>query len=529
MSQQPYYATNDIPVVVQGTVVKQHQQQGYAQGLDQGNTTYNHGQPQQQGRFQDEDDNWTKGEHQPKRCNDMLFGIIFYAHLGVIAWCTATYAPILMTSLREAQDQSANGQRFLMRFLDQNIDNQQATDDAAQVIDDMNHVLFLLGTSGVVGFFISSLTLGFMMNCAECLIKSALFFNIITSLLVAVIMLLAGVILVAIGALFMFAFSLYYAYYVWARIPFAAANMTTAITAIRANIGVTFFAYVSLILTFLWSIWWSIAFSSALYVTSGCNDAAGNCENEGNRIISFLFFLSYYWTVQVSKNVVHVTVAGTVGTWWFEPRTASSCCSRGVRDSWLRAMTFSFGSICFGSLLVAIIQAIKSLIHQMREQGDGIVACLAECLLGCIESLVEYFNTWAFTYVGLYGYSFMEAGKNVMTLFRSRGWTTIITDNLVDSALGMVSFGVGIMTGVVILLVAVGTGIDLGGGAIPFGIGFLVGAILSLTLFSVVSSAVNTVIVCYAEAPSEFQSNHPRLSDHMRDSWRQAWPSEFHY
>jgi len=231
----------------------------------------------------------------------------------------------------------------------------------------------------------------------------------------------------------------------------------------------------------------------------------------------------------VSKNVVHVTVAGTVGTWWFEPRTASSCCSRGVRDSWLRAMTFSFGSICFGSLLVAIIQAIKSLIHQMREQGDGIVACLAECLLGCIESLVEYFNTWAFTYVGLYGYSFMEAGKNVMTLFRSRGWTTIITDNLVDSALGMVSFGVGIMTGVVILLVAVGTGIDLGGGAIPFGIGFLVGAILSLTLFSVVSSAVNTVIVCYAEAPSEFQSNHPRLSDNMRDSWRQAWPSEFHY
>ena len=45
----------------------------------------------------------------------------------------------------------------------------------------------------------------------------------------------------------------------------------------------------------------------------------------------------------------------------------------------------------------------------------------------------------------------------------------------------------------------------------------------------VVKSATNTVIVCYAEAPKEFQTNHHDLSLQMRTSWRVAWPVEFQY
>ena len=72
--------------------------------------------------------------------------------------------------------------------------------------------------------------------------------------------------------------------------------------------------------------------------------------------------------------------------------------------------------------IVAIIQATKEIARQMREQDDGILLCCAECLLGCLEALAEYFNKWAFVYVGLYGYSFIDSGKNVMTLFKTRGW-----------------------------------------------------------------------------------------------------------
>jgi hypothetical protein len=57
----------------------------------------------------------------------------------------------------------------------------------------------------------------------------------------------------------------------------------------------------------------------------------------------------------------------------------------------------------------------------------------------------------------------------------------------------------------------------------------LIGFVISSTLFSLVSSAVNSVIVCYAEAPAEFQANHPQLSEQMRAAWREAYPVDFHY
>lgn len=58
----------------------------------------------------------------------------------------------------------------------------------------------------------------------------------------------------------------------------------------------------------------------------------------------------------------------------------------------------------------------------------------------------------------------------------------------------------------------------------PSSIGLIVGFAFSSILLSVVGSAVNTVIVCYAEAPREFEINHPQLSSEMRAAWMQAWP-----
>jgi hypothetical protein len=60
-------------------------------------------------------------------------------------------------------------------------------------------------------------------------------------------------------------------------------------------------------------------------------------------------------------------------------------------------------------------------------------------------------------------------------------------------------------------------------------IAIVTGFTLSSTLFSVVGSACKSVIVLYAEAPNEFQTNHPELSNRMRHSWQQAWPMDFNY
>lgn len=126
-------------------------------------------------------------------------------------------------------------------------------------------------------------------------------------------------------------------------------------------------------------------------------------------------------------------------------------------DSFVRATTTSFGSICFGSLLVAIIETLKTLVQSARADDDNggcaaFLLCLVECLLNCLEGILEYFNKFAYIYVGLYGYSYLEAGKNVFTLFQQKGWTVIINDDLVSNTLSLFCLVIGLLTGAVGLI-----------------------------------------------------------------------------
>jgi hypothetical protein len=225
--------------------------------------------------------------------------------------------------------------------------------------------------------------------------------------------------------------------------------------------GLTFVAVVMLLLALGCSLLWFVGLGGAISGSSGG--------------IVFLLLVSYYWVHQVLSNIVHVTSAGTVATWWYVPLEAMSCWSRAVQDSFFRATTYSFGSICFGSLLVAVVQALRAMAHMARQNDDmKLLACILDCILAMIQDIIEYLNKWAYVYVGIYGFPYVEAGRNVIQLLESKGWSVIITDDLCDRALFVVSLCVGLLTGVVGWIVAamdqnllaglnLGDGVGMGG------------------------------------------------------------------
>jgi len=137
------------------------------------------------------------------------------------------------------------------------------------------------------------------------------------------------------------------------RIPFAAANMTTAITAIKANAGVTVVACGFTIIAGLWFLLWSLAVSSSIDKSTTNPECDPTVQGqtcppaEPAYGIMFLLFLSFFFTHQVIQNSVHVTVAGVVGSWWVAP-AENGCCGATVCNSFIRTVTTSFGSVCFG-------------------------------------------------------------------------------------------------------------------------------------------------------------------------------------
>lgn len=129
-----------------------------------------------------------------------------------------------------------------------------------------------------------------------------------------------------------------------------------------------------------------------------------------------------------------------------------------------------------------------------------------------------------------------------MELFESRGWTTIVNDDLVMRVLGMMCLVIGFLTGCIgLLLLPTVVGFNgndddaaaFGGSGmllayvVAFFLSSSIGTAMSFILMNVVAAAVDTVIVAFAEAPLEFERNHPGLSTRMSNAWRQVYPEEF--
>lgn len=143
-----------------------------------------------------------------------------------------------------------------------------------------------------------------------------------------------------------------------------------------------------------------------------------------------------------------VTVAGTIGSWWFGKPSA-------LKETFLHATVYNFGSICYGSLFVGFVQFLRQITEGMRPNRDGSsMMCLYECsvffqerIVGCVDGLADSFTPWAFTYVGLYHYGLKDAGHKANELFERRGWSRIVTDDLISSVLTMVSLVIGGLCG----------------------------------------------------------------------------------
>lgn len=335
--------TNDIPIV-----------QGVAVSSGGGNAPYSSAPTGYEPDQAVQDFNGVKGTPQPKKWNDVIFAILFWAHLAVM---------VVILSMGTVQYQGGG--------------------------ENYTGIVICVLACGGLAILLATLALSFMYKFASLMVKIALIFSVASSLLIGIMGIMSGDILLAIMGFAGFAIGCCYAKLVWVRIPFAASNLRTALTAVKANMGLSMVAYAMLFVACGWSVFWVIGLSSAMV-------------SMGQGII-FLFLVSFYWVHQVLTNLVHVTTAGTVGTWWIIPDEASSFCSPGIRDSFTRASTYSFGSICFGSLLVAIVQALRALYQQAQNSDDcQILVCIISCLLACIQSIVEYINKYALVYVGTF-------------------------------------------------------------------------------------------------------------------------------
>jgi len=367
--------------------------------------------------------------------------------------------------------------------------------------------------TGVLVALLAAVVAGSMFGCLwlQCIrtfpasiIKIMLVVQITAWVIVAIVGIAADIMALCIIALLIAAIYGLYTWCVWKRIPFAGVCLSIATAIIQQYTALIGLSFVAVFFAFIWYIlWW---FTIIGYVLSA---------DEFSNVVYFLLLISLYWGANVCMNVSHTTTCGVAATWYFSKEAVPNPSAKAFK----RTMTSSFGSVALGSLIVAILQAMRSML---RSQKRGCLVCIAICLLKCIERLMHYFNTYAFAQVAIYGVSFVEAGKRTWDLFVSKGILAVINDDLSGLALTC-----GCMLGMIVGAgAAVGVSVAFYGdedyGILMHILCGIVGAYLAFAVVGIilrsVSSGVVAIFVCFAEDPAAGKNNRPEDYQRLVDT-----------
>lgn len=206
------------------------------------------------------------------------------------------------------------------------------------------------------------------------------------------------------------------------RIPFSVLMLQTVID-VSKNYGHVFIVsmFGGLAAT-AFGAWFSVTLV-AIYAkyqpnSAACNVGGGGCSKA--KVIGLIVFVTFaaYWISEVIKNVIHVSISGVYGSWYFCSQKPGGFPKGATRGAFKRSMTYSFGSISFGSLVVAIVQCLRQAcsIAQQTEAAQGnimgqIFFCLLGCFIGILDWAIQFINEYAFSYIALYGKAYIPAAK----------------------------------------------------------------------------------------------------------------------
>ena len=358
------------------------------------------------------------------------------------------------------------------------------------------------------------------------MIKGTFILSIILNIIYAFVAFLAnpifGFIMIIFAGLYVLC------YFFWrGRIPFAKVVLKTVCSVTKRFPATIFIGFLGCVASVIWSVITMVTLAATLSWPNAQKDPLN--PNVAYVIYIFLIF-SFYFTSQVINNTVHVTIAGVFATYYFRGVNQGNKIEIDVKNptasSLKRALTTSFGSVCYGSLIISIVNTLRYLATQTRQEAAEdenyllcAISCCIECILSCIEDGIEYFNKYAFTEVAIYGKSYCQAAKDTWTLCKARGIEALINDDIIGNVLGIGALAISCLSAVVTFVVGYILDIETITIAIFSGVSFIAGLLIFSVVAQVITSGVATTFVCLCEDPDALHQTKPELWEKVRDTY----------
>ncbi|XP_008801144.2 CTL-like protein DDB_G0274487 [Phoenix dactylifera] len=281
------------------------------------------------------------------------------------------------------------------------------------------------------------------------------------------------------------------------RFPFTMLVLQKAVKMVWDLPEVMGVAYAFMLIMLCWMILWSFGVSGVV---------ASSLDDGGRWWLLVVFSVSLFWTGAVLCNTVHVIVSGMAFLVLIHGgRRAASMPARTVLKSLRYAVTTSFGSICYGSLFTAAIRTLRWEIRGVRSKigNNECLLCCVDFLFHLVETLVRFFNKYAYVQIAVNGKGFNRSARDAWELLQSTGIEALVAYDCSGAVLLMGTILGGLITGT---CAGIWTWFKRRDEVLMVGsTAALMGMILVGLAVVVVESAVTSIYICYAEDPSLIQ------------------------
>lgn len=204
-------------------------------------------------------------------------------------------------------------------------------------------------------------------------------------------------------------------------------NDKLACDVVRYNPGIILVSFVLLATFIVFSIVW-ITFFNRLWLIghlgdkSSLNGAIWIVNNYVYSLAAFYVFI-YMWTAKLLVYMERFALSAITAQWYFHRNDPSSTATN-TKSPWksalIKASTTSFGTLAFGSLILAIIQFLQFIARSIRKYSKTArpFAAVFSLILRYIDALVSTFSNYTISLAGITGESFCSAATSATKIFR---------------------------------------------------------------------------------------------------------------
>lgn len=297
------------------------------------------------------------------------------------------------------------------------------------------------------------------------------------------------------------------------RLPFTMLVLESAVKMVCNLPEVLGVSCVFMLVMLLWLALWSFGVAGLIALATG---------DTGRWWLLVVLSVSLFWTGAVLCNIVHVVVSGMVFLVLIHGgRHSEMMPPKPVMNSLRYAVTKSFGSICYGSLFTAAIRTLRWKIRGFRSKigNNECLLCFVDFLFHLVETLVRFFNKYAYVQIAVYGKNFNHSARDAWELFQSTGVEALVAYDCSGAVLLMgTTLGglvVGTCSGIWARIKYPNRMMMVGSTAM------LIGMILVGLAMVVVESAVTSIYICYAEDPLLIHRWNPEFFNQMSEKLHQ--------